>query len=252
MSWDVSRGRRRSPASRASSPSRGAISQRSKFPCYAVEPSVSRMIAPRPGGHHQPDDGPVLAQGDPLTDRIRIGPGGPALASRPPDRWRRRRHTRCWCQSRTFSDDVHSLPTMPDAETALNSRVGPLWWSLVAASIRTLCGLPSRLPCVTPVGCRWPRCAPWPRSRCAIRRVSVSTCCCSPSLAEPDCSWPLLVFMVLCPIPSGTRKKELGVRMALGAQPFESPQYGHRAGYGARRRRCSRRALVGRSGSLAS
>ncbi len=70
-------------------------------------------------------------KGDPLTDRILIGPGaGPAFAepSRQIDR-HRRRYARWWPGSGSNRPIMYiPLAQMPDLETALNSRVTPLWW----------------------------------------------------------------------------------------------------------------------------
>lgn len=69
-------------------------------------------------------------QGDPLKDRIQIGPGaGPAFAEPP------RQVVGIVGDTRDFGLDSNPSPMMyipiaqmPDGETALNSRVTPLWW----------------------------------------------------------------------------------------------------------------------------
>ncbi|HTW65859.1 MAG TPA: ABC transporter permease [Bryobacteraceae bacterium] len=67
--------------------------------------------------------------GDPLKDRIRIGAGGPAFAGPP------RQIVGVVGDTRDAGISRNPFPTMyipiaqmPDAQTALNSRVVPLWW----------------------------------------------------------------------------------------------------------------------------
>ena len=70
------------------------------------------------------------SKGDPLKDRIHIGAGaGPAFAEAAPSGgWHRGEHTRWRPRSRSSPMMYIPLAQMPDAETALNSKVAPLWW----------------------------------------------------------------------------------------------------------------------------
>ena len=69
------------------------------------------------------------SKGDPLTDRIQIGAGGPAFAEPP------RQIIGVVGDTRDAGVNLDSFPTMyipiaqmPDALTALDSQVQPLWW----------------------------------------------------------------------------------------------------------------------------
>jgi predicted permease len=69
------------------------------------------------------------SKGDPLTDRIQIGAGGPAFAESP------RQIIGVVGDTRDAGVSLDPFPTMyipiaqmPDALTALNSQVQPLWW----------------------------------------------------------------------------------------------------------------------------
>jgi putative ABC transport system permease protein len=67
--------------------------------------------------------------GDPLKDRIRIGAGGPAFAEPPRQIVGLVGDTRDAGISRDpFPTMYVPIAQMPDAQTALNSRVAPLWW----------------------------------------------------------------------------------------------------------------------------
>lgn len=67
--------------------------------------------------------------GDPLKDRIRIGAGGPAFAEPPRQIVGVVGDTRDAGISRDpFPTMYIPIAQMPDAQTALNSRVVPLWW----------------------------------------------------------------------------------------------------------------------------
>jgi predicted permease len=66
---------------------------------------------------------------DPLQDRIRIGAGGPAFAEPPRQIVGLVGDTRDAGISRNpFPTMYIPIAQMPDAQTALNSRVAPLWW----------------------------------------------------------------------------------------------------------------------------
>jgi predicted permease len=66
---------------------------------------------------------------DPLKDRIQIGAGGPAFGEQPRQIVGVVGDTRDAGISRDpFPTMYIPIPQMPDAETALNSRVVPLWW----------------------------------------------------------------------------------------------------------------------------
>lgn len=68
-------------------------------------------------------------KGDPLKDRIRIGAGGPAFAEPPRQIIGIVGDTRDAGVSRDpFPTMYIPIAQMPDAQTALNSRVAPLWW----------------------------------------------------------------------------------------------------------------------------
>lgn len=67
--------------------------------------------------------------GDPLKDRIRIGAGGPAFDEPPRQIVGIVGDTRDAGISRDpFPTMYIPIPQMPDAQTAFNSRVAPLWW----------------------------------------------------------------------------------------------------------------------------
>uniref|UniRef100_Q01Y65 Permease n=1 Tax=Solibacter usitatus (strain Ellin6076) TaxID=234267 RepID=Q01Y65_SOLUE len=67
--------------------------------------------------------------GDPMKDRIRIGAGGPAFAEPPRKIIAVVGDTRDAGVSRDpFPTMYIPIAQMPDAQTALNSRVAPLWW----------------------------------------------------------------------------------------------------------------------------
>jgi putative ABC transport system permease protein len=69
------------------------------------------------------------SKGDPLKDRIQIGAGGPAFAEPPRQIVGVVGDTRDAGVSRDpFPTMYIPIAQMPDAETALNSRVAPLWW----------------------------------------------------------------------------------------------------------------------------
>jgi putative ABC transport system permease protein len=69
------------------------------------------------------------SKGDPLRDRIQIGAGGPAFAEPPRQIVGIVGDTRDAGVGRDpFPTMYIPIPQMPDAVTALNSRVAPLWW----------------------------------------------------------------------------------------------------------------------------
>ncbi len=129
-------------------------------------------------------------KGDPLKDRIQIGAGaGPAFAEPPRQVVGVVGDTRDAGVDRDpDSEDVHSYRA--DAGRR-NCAQLPGCTALVDCAqpgkIRTPCGRASKLRCARPAeACRSPMCVPWPRSKCATRRVSASICCCSPSLERQD------------------------------------------------------------------
>ena len=162
----------------------GATSTLSRFLFCAAAALPSRMMAPAPGVVmiNEAMAKQYWPNGDPLKDRIQIGAGaGPAFAEPPR-------------QVIGIVGDTHDgglnrdpfpimyipIAQMPDAETALNSRVAPLWW-IVRSYDRPPYArhIQSRPRYAKPAAaCPSRIFAPWMKSKCATLRASASICCC--------------------------------------------------------------------------